>query len=375
MRILLLSDFFYPHVSGGAIARFKFAKEAVKRGNEITVFSPIREDYPKKESKNGVQIIRPLRNKPKDMVPDNPIALIIRLFYSVLFFFVTARWLKENRVDCIHTTEHIFHPVGKLLGKIFDISVLSFVGYTPSLKERDASNSDSILEKFIFKCFLGEKVLCRSGDIKKIIEKQSDAEVEVIHGVVNLDVIEPIVQRNDFEGLRKDHGFEEDEKIVTMVGRLTPVKNVQKGVEILSNLPENYRMVIVGDGPEREDIEKKADELSVDDRVKLFGRVEHEKALEYIGMSDLVMLTSKAEAYPTVVFEALVMGKKVLAPPVGILDEIAEKNLFVEETDRFEDRIENLDLERDNVEIDREIASKYSIERYTEDVLKFIGGK
>lgn len=373
MRILLLSDFFYPHISGGAIARFKFAKEAVERGHIVDVFSPLREGYEKEEEIDGVRIKRPFQNKPPGLVPDNPIALFTRLFYSILFFFFLARWLKKNEADFIHTTEHVFHPVGKLLGSIFEIPVLSFVGYTPALRDDEKENrSSNFEERFIFKHYLGEKVLCRSEKLKTMIEELSSSEVKVVHGVVNLERVEEAVESTEVGEKRKEIGFGSEDILLTMVGRLAPVKNIKKGVEILSDLPERYKLIIVGDGPEKEDIERKIERSGLKKRIRMTGSVPHKEALKLIGLSDLVMLTSKAEAYPTVAFEGLTMGKKVISTPVGILKEISEQNLVVARTERFSDIIEDLCFEDRKMKIDRNIASKYSMERYTEEILDFI---
>ncbi|MBS3781859.1 MAG: glycosyltransferase [Candidatus Thermoplasmatota archaeon] len=367
MRILLLSDFFYPHISGGAIARFKFAEEAVKRGNKVVVFTPMRGGYEKREDIKGIEIRRPFRNKPEGMVPDHPIALFTRFFYSILFFFKLSRWLKRKKVDHIQTTEHIFHPIGKLLGKIFEIPVLSFVGYTPSL-----SGDESFFERLIFKHFLGDKVLCRSEGVKDKIERLSDSRVKVVHGVINRDSIERILDQVDVREKRKKLGFDGDDIVLTMVGRLTPVKNIERGIEILSELPERYKLLIVGDGPEREMIEKKVASLGLREKVIMLGRVGHEEAIKIMAASDMIMLTSKAEAYPTVVFEALALGKKVVATPVGILKEISEENLFVDITQNFPTIIGNMDFGKRNTQIDENMISRYGMERYTEETLDFM---
>ncbi|MGZ4385557.1 MAG: glycosyltransferase, partial [Gaiellaceae bacterium] len=82
----------------------------------------------------------------------------------------------------------------------------------------------------------------------------------------------------------------------------------------LAELPD-VRAVIAGDGPERERLERLADELGVADRVELPGWVDDPRSI--LRSSSALVLPSRFEALPLVVLEAMQAGLPVVASDVG----------------------------------------------------------
>ncbi|BDI60689.1 glycosyltransferase family 4 protein [Qipengyuania nanhaisediminis] len=112
--------------------------------------------------------------------------------------------------------------------------------------------------------------------------------------------------------------------IGTLAG-LRAVKQLPRLVEACANLPENWHLVIVGDGPERDAIRTTAEALEVSHRVHLPGA--HPRPHEVIGLFDIFALSSRSEQFPLSVVEAMAAGLPVAAPDVGDVKEIlAEAN-------------------------------------------------
>ncbi len=374
MNILLLSEFFPPHVSGGSHARYKFARIAAEEGHDIQVFTPLIEGAPRHERREGIDIYRPLKSQPSSaLVPTDPIAMIFRLLFAIWLALYLPIWMKMNDIDAVHSTEHLMHPVAKFLGKLYRKPVVNFLGYTPSLYEEEGSSFlASSLESINLRFFTGDTVFCRTGETKEIIEERSgERNVEVLHGILDEEKIRETLMELEEGDIREKIELKKEERLLVFAARLTPVKAPERAVKILSKLPEEYRLVMVGDGPEMERVKKTIRGLDLDERVNLLGKKGHEDTLKYIAASDAVILTSKAEAYPTVVFEALAFNRDVFAPPVGILKELEEENLHISKVEGFEEAIQGHDL--DNVlEIDERILQRYSMENYTETILEAI---
>lgn len=99
------------------------------------------------------------------------------------------------------------------------------------------------------------------------------------------------------------------------IAGLRAVKNLPRLVRAFAGMPEPWRLVILGEGPEREAILAEAARQGIAGRVHLPGFVA-DPALA-IGLFDLFALSSDSEQFPISVVEAMAAGLAVAAPDVG----------------------------------------------------------
>src|SRR5690606_17870421 len=76
-------------------------------------------------------------------------------------------------------------------------------------------------------------------------------------------------------------------------------------------MPQGPELVILGEGPMRDDIIEMADELGLRERVHLLGF--RDNPADYVAHADVFVLTSLFEGFPNVVAEALALGRTVVA--------------------------------------------------------------
>ncbi len=115
------------------------------------------------------------------------------------------------------------------------------------------------------------------------------------------------------------------ERWVGTLAGLRAVKQLPMLVRACADLPANWHLVILGDGPEKDAISAVADELDINDRVHLPGAVSDPAKL--IGMFDIFALSSKSEQFPLSLVEAMAAGLPIAAPDVGDVKSIvAEPN-------------------------------------------------
>jgi glycosyltransferase involved in cell wall biosynthesis len=109
-------------------------------------------------------------------------------------------------------------------------------------------------------------------------------------------------------------------KLVT-VGRLVPWKQVDHLIEAVAEC-DGVGLVVVGDGPERERLEKLVSNRDLTDRVYFAGQRSKQETLSLMAACDLFVLNSTYEGLPHVVLEAMSVGLPVVATAVGGTPEV-----------------------------------------------------
>lgn len=106
-----------------------------------------------------------------------------------------------------------------------------------------------------------------------------------------------------------------DEKWVGTLAGLRAVKNLPRLVRAFAALPEEWRLVILGEGPERGAIEAQALASGVAGRVHAPGFVVDPSRV--VGLFDIFALSSDSEQFPISVVEAMAAGLAIASPAVG----------------------------------------------------------
>lgn len=115
----------------------------------------------------------------------------------------------------------------------------------------------------------------------------------------------------------------EGERWIGTLAGLRAVKQLPLLVEACAQLPENWHLVILGEGPERDAIQAAADRCETSHRVHLPGAVTN--AADLIGLFDIFALSSKSEQFPLSVVEAMAAGLPIAAPDVGDMKAIVSE--------------------------------------------------
>lgn len=105
------------------------------------------------------------------------------------------------------------------------------------------------------------------------------------------------------------------------VGNLVENKGHHIAIEALASLPD-FRLVIAGEGPQREALQAVAQQHNVTSRVQFLGRVDQAELGQYYGAADISVLASTREGWPNVLLESMACGTPVVATSVGGVPEI-----------------------------------------------------
>jgi len=238
--------------------------------------------------------------------------------YDLSAFFRLNRIVKNHSIDIIYL---INQPLtifwGYVIGKYKKIPVISVVHNTPVLSEHKKLN--------VYKWLLPNvaKVITVSEMQKKHLAENegiSTENVEVVHN--GIDFI-PYMRPENREDVLHEFTINENKKIIGIVTRLVSLKGIDVFLRSAAHIlkkTKNVHFLIIGDGPERWNLENLARDLGIDKNVSFLG-VRHD-VKKLISVFDVAVLSSRTEALPIVLLEYLSSSKPVVSTDVGSISEV-----------------------------------------------------
>lgn len=124
--------------------------------------------------------------------------------------------------------------------------------------------------------------------------------------------------------LRKKDGYH-----LISVGRLSKQKGFDRAIdaaEALKKIGLLFHWIIIGDGPEKENLQKKIDILSLNDCIKIIGSKKN--PYPYMKQVDLLVMTSNYESQPMVILESLILGVPVITTNFASASEILDNKPY-----------------------------------------------
>jgi glycosyltransferase involved in cell wall biosynthesis len=306
MRIVHFTNTYYPIVSGVVRSVSVFRQALADQGHSVFIFSQHANDYEDSEP----FIFRypafelPLQNKFPVIIPVSP--FIDRLLPS----------LKPQVI-------HAHHPIllGQTAARKAEELDLPFV-FTFHTRYREYSHYVSLnqaMVKEIIDRWLGvfiqqcHHIIVPSESIRQILADLYGLREQVTVIPTGIDLGPYATAVGD--PIRQKHGWDND-RILISVGRLAKEKNwhelLTAAADVMQSEP-NVRLVILGEGEERESLTEQAQELGIADRLELPGTVPFEQVPAYLKAADLFCFASQSETQGLVTLEAMAAGLPIAA--------------------------------------------------------------
>ena len=244
----------------------------------------------------------------------------IRLIKDFIAFCKMVKLFRKEKPDIVHTRTAKCGTIGRIAAKVTGVPVIIhtydghvFNGYFGKLKTWIILNIERMHARYT------DRIIAISNSQKeellKYLKIKDPDKIRVVH--IGFDF------KNDFKApnngsLREELKLSDNDLLVGYVGRLAPIKRLDRLIaayeKVASRIPSG-KFVIVGDGEQREEMERMVRERNLQDRTFFLGvRQDMEKI--YSGV-DVVALSSDNEGTPAVLIEALNYGKAVTATNVG----------------------------------------------------------
>lgn len=244
------------------------------------------------------------------------------------------KYIIKGKYDIVHA--HLFPTIywvsiaSKLIFKNKPIFVMT---EHSTNNRRRKINILRYLEKFVYSSY--DKIISISKQAQNnltswiCLKKAKLEKYIVIQNGVVLDKF-----KNAFPYKKTDISdkFTEDTKLICMVGRFSEPKDQSTLIKAMLYLPENVHLLLVGEGPLKEENVKLTKQINVENRVHFLGfRADVERILKTV---DIVILSTVWEGLPLAVVEGMATGKLVLASNVeGVREIIRDSELMFDAGD------------------------------------------
>ncbi|MBP3890755.1 MAG: glycosyltransferase [Solobacterium sp.] len=110
--------------------------------------------------------------------------------------------------------------------------------------------------------------------------------------------------------IRQQYHFEEDDFVIGMIGMVTKNKNQSFMLDVLKDMDSKYKLLIVGDGDYRKEIDEKIQQLNLTDRVTITGWIQD--TCPYYSALDCLVMPSFSEGFPLTGLEGQASGLPII---------------------------------------------------------------
>lgn len=337
MHVLMLSDVYFPRINGVSTSMQTFRHELGAHGVRITVAAPA---YPGHVETDGV-----IRIASRQVPLDPEDRLMTRAGINAFSRHVTSgsALRSSENFSLIHVqTPFAAHYAGIKLARRQGIPVIAtyhthfeeyLFHYLPIVPRR-------ALRGLARRTARGQ---CNALDAI-VVPSQPMAETLRNYGVTTpLHVIptglpESQFIRGDGERFRAIHNIGAERKIALFVGRAAFEKNIGFLLEVAAHARQqqpDLLLVIAGEGPALENLQRKAKQLNLNNHVLFVGYLPRESGLrDCYAAADVFTFASRTETQGLVLLEAMAVGLPVLAlPELGAAEIIAPQRGAIPATD------------------------------------------
>ena len=311
MRILMISDVYFPRVNGVSTSIRTFRRELMALGHHVTLLAP---EYPGRAGDSDVGIVR----VPSHAVPRDPEDRMMR--WSALTKLTP--WLEAQRFDVVHIqTPFVAHYAGVALARALKLPIVEsyhtffeeyLYHYVPLVPR---SWMRLLARRFtVSQCHAVDRIVSPSRQMQAALR---DYGVQTAIDVLPTGLETSQLRLGDGARFRARHGIEADRLVLLHVGRVAHEKNIdfllRMFVRVLQKEPRAL-LLIVGEGPAQAHLKHLATQLGIQQSLRFIGYLDRDtELLDCYRAGDLFVFASRTETQGLVLLEAMAQGTPVLS--------------------------------------------------------------
>lgn len=313
MKIAIFTETYFPFISG-VVTHIEMLKNClVENGHEVLIVTtspkarchfvkdgvlycpaiPLKRIY-------GYGISNPLNIQRLLIIKDfNPDILHIHTEFSMgIFGIYAAKKLKKPIVYTLHTMydDYMFYVAPERFQNMVKPAAHLYFKKTANKATEIIGPSPKVAE-FLRRCGV-------------------ERHINIIPNNVDLsDFMKENVKPDDINSVKQRLGINEGDTSICFVGRLGKEKSIDVLIEYFSahfkNMP-SYKIFIIGDGPEKDNLNAQISRLGMNSQIKLLGPIKHDELPPYYHACDLFATASLSEMNSISMLEAMASGLYVL---------------------------------------------------------------
>ncbi len=363
MKIAMMTNSYKPFVAGVPVSVERLTERLRRIGHEVVVFAPSYDAQ--EEEKDVVRYGSLLRNVAGGFSVPNSLDPIIEERF------------REEDFDVIH----VHHPMmmgeaARYLSKRYEVPLVFtyHTRYEQYLHYVGLSGLSRLMPSYIRHCTSPcDLVIAPTPLMKEYLEEISvKPPVSVLPTGLPMDSFSPDEEKA--AQIRRTY-LQERKHLFVSVSRLAKEKKVEFLIRSVKLIKErrgsDFKLLLVGDGPERKHLQRLAEELGVQEEITFVGAVPNEEIRNYCHAADLFLFASRSETQGIVLIESMAAGTPVLAVrATGIEDVVVNgKNGYMTSVSEIEFTEKLMDiLEKKELQILRE-GAKVTAQNYHSDLI------
>ncbi|NUM25107.1 MAG: glycosyltransferase family 4 protein [Candidatus Buchananbacteria bacterium] len=364
-HILIAAEIFPPDIGGPATYTVKIAEALQQKGFDVDVVC-----YSDNSQTDDFSFA---------------VHRILRSRFKLLHYFNYYRALKKlaKNTDVIYAMGPVSsgRPALKVAKELKKKLVVKVVGDYAWERARNLNETQLSIDEFQTKFFNGkigmlqktERQVCRQADavitpseyLKKIVEGWGveGSKIKVVY--------------NSFDATILNQTKKIDGKKIVSAARLVPWKGFEALIDLMGELPKDFKLEIFGDGPDQKKLKQKIINSKLEDRVLLAGQVSRDQLFQALA-GKIFVLNTGYEGLSHTILEAFAVGIPVIATAVGGNPELISDNvngLLVEynNKDQIKEAILKLSgdeiLQNKFVENAKKVLEKFSAQKMINDTV------
>lgn len=317
MNIGIFTDTYFPQVSGVATSIKTLKDQLEKDGHQVYIFTTTDPHVDKSACEKNIFRFSSI---PFISFTDRRIA--------VRGMIQAYQIAKKLNLDIIHTqTEFSMGIIGKVVAKFLRIPCVHtyhtmYEDYLHYVAKGKILRPIHVKDATLAFCHNMSGVVAPSTKVLDTLVRYGvKSPIRIIPTGINIGKFNT---DSDFD-LRTDLGVSSDAKILLSVSRLAYEKNIK---ELINSMPAilkdqpNTHLVIVGDGPAKDDLKQQTNDMNLNDNVHFVGEINNDEVYKYYHSADIFVSTSNSESQGLTYIEAMAAGVKVVVSSSPYTEEL-----------------------------------------------------
>jgi 1,2-diacylglycerol 3-alpha-glucosyltransferase len=323
MKILFVSDTYYPHINGVYYFVCRIGPMLQEKGHEVAVIAPSGSMFFSQKKINGLNVFGlpsiPFLNYPT-----------IRFPISVLLKFRIRRIIKRFKPDIIHIQDHFI--ICKSVVQINRDLKIPIIGTNHFMPEnvtflvpgqKMKKRSEILIWKAFSKVFNEVKVVTTPTETAaRLIRSKLKVDTIAISSGINLESFNP---SGDTHKIKEKYAIP-DKPVLLYVGRLDPEKHIEEIIQAVALAVKkvDFCFVIVGKGMSTTSLKQLTHKLDITDKVIFTGFVPDEELPYIYKLSRCFIIASIAELLSLATLQAMASGLPIIAVNASALSELVK---------------------------------------------------